>query len=350
MVNITFKSWQQTARFLNPLKGGSLDAQQIEVRLDPLTDHQSIFNPALEGKASTVLPDTDEAYLRERGEASKATCFLCDGKWKKFSPSYSDDVIPGGRLVKGQAVIFPNLFPVAAYHALVMVGEQHFRTLDDFPPELLFDAFSASLDFIRMCYEADPQAIYFTINANFLFPAGASVVHPHLQILGSPFAGTHHRALLDASHTFFHEKQSCYWTELVDAEKHSGVRWIGDVGASRWFTAYSPMGANEIDAVWPGKRHFLEWGDEDAWSLAEGLSRALRVYHSLKLSTFNLSCYSAALGHETPEFRCLLRLVNRQNVTPHYRTDDYYLQKLLGSEIIIHRPEQLAELARKMFE
>jgi hypothetical protein len=32
----------------------------------------------------------------------------------------------------------------------------------------------------------------------------------------------------------------------------------------------------------------------------------------------------------------------------HYRTDDFYLQKLLKSEIIVYPPEQLASLIRKV--
>jgi galactose-1-phosphate uridylyltransferase len=349
MANITFKSWQQTARFHNPLKGGELDAQQIEVRLDPLTDHQSITSAAIGGKLAVMFPETDEAYLRERAEATEASCFLCNGKWQKTTPRYAEDLIPGGRMVKGEAVLFPNLFPVAAYHAIVMVGNRHFRALDDFSVSSLFDALSVSFDFMKRCHATDPEAIYFTINCNYLFPAGASVVHPHLQILGSPFASVHHQLLLDRSHTYFHEKNACYWLELTHAEKQSGVRWIGELGESRWFTAFSPLGANEVNAVWPTKCHFLEWRDDDILSMAEGISKVLRTYHELKFSTFNFSCFGAALGHDVPEFRCFLRLINRQNVTPHYRTDDYYFQKLLNNEIIIHQPENLASLIRRNF-
>ena len=37
-----------------------------------------------------------------------------------------------------------------------------------------------------------------------------------------------------------------------------------------------------------------------------------------------------------------LRIVCRQNVQPNYRTDDYFIQKLLGEEIMLTPPEQLA--------
>jgi UDPglucose--hexose-1-phosphate uridylyltransferase len=349
MARISFDSWQQTACFHNPLNGGQLDRQPIEVRLDPLTGHQSIFNAALEDKAGILFPDTDADYLQQRAAETRAQCFLCDERWRETTPRYPEELCPGGRLERGEAVLFPNLFPLAGYHAVVMVGKQHFRTLDNFPAELLCDALGVALDFIRRCVESDAQARYFTINANYLFPAGASVLHPHLQILGSPFPGTHHRLLLDQSRDYFRATGSCYWTDLAAAERELGARSLGDPGRSDWFTAFSPIGANEVNGVWPEASHFLEWGEEDIRELANGLSRVLQAYHAMKLSTFNLSCFSGPLAHESPEFRCMLRLINRQNVAPHYRTDDYYFQKLLKNEIIINRPEHLATLIRGYF-
>jgi len=350
MAAISFESRQQTACFHSPLKGGLWDEQQLEVRLDPLVGHQSVFNAALEDKSTILFPDTDEAYLRQRAEDTRAACFLCDDRWRQSTPRYGEDLLPDGRLIRGEIVLFPNLFPLAAYHAVIRLGDQHFRTLDDFPPSLLEDAFFVALEFIRRCHQADPGMVYFTINANYLFPAGASVLHPHLQILGSPFPGTHHRLLLEKSKQYFEKEQSCYWQDLVETEERLGARSVGTVGDSRWFTAFSPIGSNEVNAVWLGNSHFLEWGPAEIRSMAEGVSRVLRAYHAMKLSTFNFSCFSGPLGQPCTEFRCMLRLISRQNAVPHYRTDDYYYQKLLKNEIIVKRPEHLAPFIRRYFQ
>jgi UDPglucose--hexose-1-phosphate uridylyltransferase len=348
MTSIQFDSWQQTAHFHNPLHGGVLDAQQIEVRLDPLTGHQSVFNAALEDKAGILFPDTDPGYLRQRAAETRTQCFLCEARWRHTTPRYPETLIPGGRMERGAAVLFPNLFPLAAYHAVVMLDDEHFRTLDNFPAELLGDALGVALDFIGRCHQVDPRALYFTINANYLFPAGASVLHPHLQVLGGPHPGTHHRLLLERSQHYLLETGSCYWSDLASAEEN-GPRFLGKLGSSRWLTAFSPMGANEVNGVWPTASHFLEWGDEDIRTMAEGLSRILQAYHALNFSTFNFSCFSGPLDRTSPEFRCLVRLINRQNAAPHYRTDDFYFQKLLRNEIIIRRPEHLAAFIRSTF-
>lgn len=347
MPKISFKTCRQLVEFHNPMKGGELDRQKLEVRLDPLTEHQSILCDQLKGKISVLFPDTDYAYFQKRIDDTKGQCFMCDGKWRKTSPRYPERIIPEGRLERGEVALFPNLFPLAPYHAVVMVGDKHGRTLEDFSSTLLFDAFSVCIDFIERCFRVDREVRFFTINANFMPPAGGSIVHPHFQIIGSPLPSTHHRLLLEKSLDYFRDTGSCYWLDLIETEKELGQRWLGEIGSSRWFTAFSPMGSNEVNAVWPHNSHFLQWNDQDVWSMAEGVNRVLLAYHDLKFSTFNLSCFSGPLEEAAPEFRCFLRLINRQNMHLHYRTDDFYLQKLMRNEVIIYPPEHLASLIGK---
>ena len=349
MGKIHFESWRQTAFFHNPLKDGQLDTQEIEVRIDPLTRHQSTFNPGLEGKMSILFPETDYAYLEQRAEATRGQCFLCDDRWRTATPTYSTDILPEGRLQRGEVALFPNLFPVSAFHAVVKVGDRHFRLPNEISADLLEDAFTVSIESFRQYHRRHPSIRYFTINANFLLPAGASIIHPHLQLLGSPFPGTYQELLLEKGLDYYKTHGSCYWTDLAEEEKALGERLIAQIGGSTWFAAYAPGGANEINGVWTERSHFLEWGPEEIRQMADGLSRALCAYHDMKFSSFNFSCFSGPVDSSLPEFRCLLRLVNRQNAMPHHRTDDYYFQKLLKNEIIIQRPEKLAAFLKGYF-
>jgi hypothetical protein len=45
-----------------------------------------------------------------------------------------------------------------------------------------------------------------------------------------------------------------------------------------------------------------------------------------------------------------MRIISRQNVYENYRTDDYFLQKLLRNELILTTPEALAKNLRQVFE
>jgi UDPglucose--hexose-1-phosphate uridylyltransferase len=348
MTKIAFESRKQVAVFQTPSL--ELDRHEIEIRLDPLTGHQSISTSGLRTKGSMAFPKTDQDYLRKFAEDTRTRCFLCDGKWEKTTPRYDSRVIEGGRMVEGECVLFPNLFPLAPYHAVIMVGKDHFRCLNEFPVSLFRDAFSLALQFIRRCHEADREMQCFTINGNYLLPAGSSVLHPHLQILGFPWPTSHEELLHGRSLEYYREKGACYWLDLARTEQELGERWIGTIGETSWFAAYSPMGINEVNAVWHNAQSFLEWDRSDVDAMAEGLSRTLSAYHAMNCSTFNFSCLCAPMdGEAHPEFRSFLRLVNRQNVTPNYRTDDFYLQKLLQTEIILQVPEDLASFLRGFF-
>jgi galactose-1-phosphate uridylyltransferase len=348
MPPVIFRSSTETCRFLNPFKNNEAVDQTIETRQDPLLGHQSLYNPGLEDKRIFAFPPTNRDYLEKLGRESEKNCFLCEGRWALSSPMYEEALIPKGRLVSDESVLFPNLFPIAARHAIVMVGKRHFRGLGDFPPGILAEAFRLSFEFIRRSYEKEPQCPFFTINCNYLFPAGASSIHPHLQILGSGQPFTHHFRLLEASRTYLGKQGSCYFDDLVETEKAKGERWIGQTGGTAWLCAYSPLGANEVQAIGPDSR-FTEWEERDIDFLALGLSRVFSAYHGMGLSSLNFSMYSGPLGLHSPEFRCLMRIVTRQNVMPDYRGDDYYLQKLLDGEMMIWRPEELAGIIRKAF-
>ncbi len=342
MERIRFIVEKQVASFANPLKGNQIDNQEIEVRYDPLLGHQSVFNPDLKDKVSILFPPTDERYLKKVVEESKSNCFLCDQRWKKTTPRYPDSLIPGGRLIKNDVVLFPNLFPLFGYHAVVMLGNEHYRSLEDFPVSLVNDALDVCIEFIERCFHQDDGARYFTINANYLFPAGSSVVHPHLQIIGGSIPTTHQRQLIDSSRGYQEKHGTTYWEDLVEVEEKVAERWIGKISRSAWIASFSPVGQNEINAIWPEKKHFLQWDRDDIRSAAAGISTVLRSYKEMGHSTFNFSLFSGSLNGSDDGFRCMLRIITRQNVVPNHRTDDYYFQKLLKNEIILIPPEVLA--------
>ena len=337
----------QVSTIHNPMLGGKLDTQQIEIRRDPLTGHQSAFNARLEDKVAMFYGATDAALVEKLAAESEPKCFLCAERWKTSTPTYPEELVPGGRIQVGEAVLFPNLFPVAQVHAVIRVGGRHLLPLSQFGSALVKDAFAAAMQFVRRLHQAEPTARWATLNANYLHPAGASIAHPHFQVVGGNLPCTWLERAVEKSLAWAREKRSCYWTDLVDAERQSGERFIGATGPAQWLTTFSPEGANEVLAVLPQRSSFLELDDADLAGLADGLSRVLAGYQAMGISTFNFALYSGELGGKGDAFRCCLRLVSRQNVYANYRADDYFLQKLLGNELILTRPEGLATHLRK---
>ena len=349
MANIQFQISKQESVFHNPFQDMQLTTQELEVRTDPLTGHQSVLNTGLEGKAKISFPDTDYTYLEQRAEETRKNCFLCPEDWRKNTPSYPEEFLPSGRLEQGQATLFPNLFPLGAYHSMIRLGDRHLLKLNELPVDLLADGFSVALEFVRRCHEYDPRMRFATLNANYMFPAGASLMHPHFQILNSPTPCTHHQLLLEKSSEYLARNNSCYWKDLVHQEQELDQRWIGRINNSHWITAFAPMGYNEIQIIWPDRVNFLQWTDQDIQDLAQGLQHVFAVWHSMQLSTFNFSCFSAPLDQDSPHSCCMMRIVNRQNVIPHHRTDDYFFQKLMQNELILNRPEELAQWMQEGF-
>jgi UDPglucose--hexose-1-phosphate uridylyltransferase len=352
MKKINFAVNYQKSVFHNPFQNNEILNQPLEIRTDPLTGHQSVFNPGLEGKSQILFPDTDYEYMAQRAQETIASCFLCPADWRLKTPKYPKEFISEGILEFGQAALFPNLFPVAAYHSVIRLGEKHFRMLNDITPDLLHDGFTVALDFVRRTFEYDPTMCYPTLNINYMLPAGASLMHPHMQILNSPTPSTNHQLLLKKCGQYKAENSASYFTDLVNEEKSINQRYIGKTGEAHWITAFSPKGHNETFVVWPGRQNFLQFTKEDIEDLSRGLSHILKLWHAMKLSSFNFACFSAPLNApvtDTHGFSCFMRIVNRQNVTPHHRTDDYFLQKMLGNELILNPPEKLAQWMKKDF-
>ncbi|MGM0402910.1 MAG: hypothetical protein ACQEQN_04275 [Thermodesulfobacteriota bacterium] len=352
MKKIHFAVSHQKSVFHNPFQNNEQLTQPLEVRSDPLTGHQSVFNTGLEGKAQILFPDTDYEYMKQRADETVSTCFLCPEDWRQKTPTYPKEFIPEGILEHGQAALFPNLFPVAAYHTVIRLGSRHFRKLDELPPDLLKDGFTVALDFVRRSFAFDPTMCYPTLNINYMLPAGASLMHPHMQILNSPTPSTHHQLLIEKSRQYREQNTSSFWTDLVTEEKTLDQRYIGQTGDAFWIAAFSPTGFNEIQAVWPKKQNFLQFTEKDIADLSKGLSHILKTMHTMKLSSFNFACFCAPLNDpitDEPEMACFMRIVNRQNVIPNHRTDDYFLQKLLKNELILNPPEKLAQWMKKDF-
>ncbi len=339
---IRFEKHTQKSTFHNSMMENRLDTQEIEIRRDPLTGFQSAFNPRLKDKAKVIFGPSDAALIEKLARESESNCFLCKDKWKKTTPTYPEELIPEGRIQVGEAVLFPNLFSVAQVHAVIRVGHRHYLPLSDFDASCILEAFQTSLEFARALTRADVGADFLTVNGNYLGPAGASIAHPHFQVLGGDLPFTYLERLFQLGRQYYEKNKSCYWIDLVEKEKQIGERYIGETGSVSWIASFSPQGTNEVLGMLTDKRNFLEMDEGDIDGLARGLSRVLKGYAAMGHSTFNFSIYSGSLSKKDDSFRCFIRIITRQNVYENYRTDDYYLQKLLRNEIIITPPEVLA--------
>jgi UDPglucose--hexose-1-phosphate uridylyltransferase len=342
MSKIRFETSDTDLTLLNPLRGFSEEVHIVKIRKDPLLGDISVYNPRLMDKVKFFFGDCDSGLVEKLIEDSARNCIFCGDMIEKSTPRYPSNLVPEGRIRIGEAVLFPNLFPIGKYHSVIRLSHAHFLKLSEFRPAIIENGLKAAKTFINLVYANDPSASFVAVNANYLFPAGATLVHPHLQMLITPTAYSYHERLIRASHSYYQEHGSKFYMDLIEEEKRLGERYVAHRDAWHWLTAFSPMGNNEVIAIHEEASDFGLLSESDLATLATGISGVLAFYESLGHLSFNYSIFSVRGASPQNSLRCLLKIISRQNLYPNYRNDDYFLQKLLQSELIINLPEDLA--------
>lgn len=350
MAKIQFESFTSDLTILNPFKDFSEDIHRVEIRKDPLLGNTSVYNPSLRDKVKFFFADSDDRLISALKEESAKNCIFCSDNMERNTPRYPESLIPGGRIKKGEAVLFPNLFPIAKYHSVIILCKAHFLKLSEFRPGLIEDGLKAAQIFVNSVYRQDLSAAFVAVNANYLFPAGATLVHPHLQMLVSPVPYSYHDRLIEASRAYYLKNSASYFQDLIEEERGTGLRYVAQKGRWHWLTSFSPAGVNEIIAVHEEQNDFGSLPEGDLQDLSFGISRVLTLYESLGHLSFNYSILSQRNNEPKGGHRCLLKIISRQNLYPNYRNDDYFFQKLLQSELIINLPEDLAVKLRGFFQ
>ncbi|HXW68652.1 MAG TPA: hypothetical protein VEJ88_03510 [Dissulfurispiraceae bacterium] len=342
MSEIKFESYESDVKLLNPFKGFGEDVQKVQVRREPLLGDISVHNRYLKDKVKFFFRNNDQTLIEEMVRESAKNCFFCGEAVESSTPRYPADIIPEGRIKVGEAVLFPNLYPLGKYHSVIALSKAHFLKLTEFSPEIIGNGLIAARNFINTIYSQDPAAAFVAVNANYLFTAGATLVHPHLQMLITPMAYSYHGRLVEAGRLYYYDNGSCYFMDLISEERKRNIRYVAQRGKWHWITAFAPIGNNEINAIHEGESDYGIFSDSDIGDLAYGISAVLSMYESLGHLGFNYCILSVRDPADKGSYRCIVKIISRQNLYPNYRNDDYFLQKLLQSELIINLPEELA--------
>ena len=346
---IHFERRTEAAGFFSPLAGMEFAEDRIEVRTDPLTGMTATASAGLEAKEEMFLGKTDWDYTEGLVARSREGCFFCPEKVLDATPRYPDELISGGRLSRGRALVFPNLFPLAAVHAVVTYPEKHFLRPSEFTQDLLEEGLGAALEFVRRASAYYPALTHLQVSCNHMLPGGASLVHPHFQVFGGETAPWLTQLYWDRSAAWKADRGASFWSQLVEQEQATGERYVwGDAGV-HWLVPFAPAGAREALAVAPAATRLGDLGDAHVAALAHGLTKVLAWYEAEGLSAFNFTLYGGPLDGSDPGFPVVLRIIARTAFKQDYRTDDYFLQKQLGGELMFAAPEEMAARLRTLF-
>ncbi len=308
----------------------------LTIRIDPLTGRSARL---LHGEklAPTSRPDLSALT------APPPFCPFCADTIDVATGTIDPSITSEGRIRRGVSAVVPN---VMAYSELSSVGlydtTRHFVDLDQLTPELIGDLLTGLVAYARGVGALRPM--WHSINANYLPPAGSSLVHPHAQSAHDDVGTTAQRELVALSRAWAEREGVSYWRALAEQEA-GGERWLGTRGRMIVVTPWAPVGFHEAWVLMPDVPDLPALDDGDCADLGAILSGIFQWYFASNLASFNWAMYGGGPA-PTDAYGVLLRVVSRSNPDPMYRSDVTYFEKLHAEAMLDRTPEENAEELR----
>ena len=341
-MSLPFRREQKRARIHDPRKNFELVEVESELRYDPLTGTTGrICHFSL---SRLAVPDLSGIIAE-----SRAQCPFCPGKVESITPRFPEDLVPGGRLRNGQAILFPNLFPYDDISAVAALCPEHFHPMAAMPEQPIGDGLKLARDFFALTgHRVEDGRAFGLVTWNYMPPAGASQVHPHLQIVLTASPGNALTRELAAESGYLQSHGRCYAEALLSAEIEAQERYVGATGCVSWLVPFVPYGLfGDCAAVFRERATIAELSDADIADFARGLTGVLRGFAERGLWSFNLTFFPARFGPGGGAHWLTARVLPRLylNAGLHV-TDVSYLQLLLEERFAMVRPEETAALLR----
>lgn len=318
---------------LDPGKGFGPREVWVEERWDPIT-----------GEVSRIFEDFGTPYLPDPGELFKAAiegfCPFCPENLEKVTPQFPPDLFPEGR-VRGKGVVaVPNLRPFDRFSAVVVLGEGHFVPLGALDPALVLEGFLLAREVLGRARARLGDLPYLTINWNFLPHSGGSLVHPHLHALGGPVPSNHLRRLEDGARAHYERTGTSPFEELLEGERRSGERFLGEVEGLPWLLAFAPKGPCDVLCLFPGRSDLSEVSPKELEAFVSGLSRLFSYWREKGFYSFNLVLYGSSLAPKGA-FWVHARAVVRRILNPWGTSDMNAFHALQDLPVVGVLPEAL---------
>ena len=338
-----FEAIERNSVILDPSNNMQRKTIPSEIRKDPLTGKTSRichFRPLKWEK-----PDLDQLIA-----GTEKTCPFCPDKVMKITPCFPEDIVPEGRLVLNDKVLFPNIAPYDILGAVATLGARHYIPMTDFETERLADGFRLAIKFFRHIDSINhPESVYHIVSWNYMPASGSSVIHPHYQVFATAYAPNQLRTELQAAERYMKKTGTNYWDDLVKAEKTAEDRFLGRIGRTNWMTVFAPLGvAGDVVAVVDDTSSTLDLTDDDLTDLANGLNNLMAAYDRIGIYNFNVSFYPGAAGDDFTRFHLVFS--PRTYFNEALGTPDVAALRNLGNEgVCMAFPEDINKMLKMAF-
>jgi UDPglucose--hexose-1-phosphate uridylyltransferase len=281
-----------------------------ELRKDPVVGRWVIISTERARRPSDFEPEP----VRPRA----TSCVFCAGNEDKTppeilagrppdsapnSPGWSFRVVPNkfpalrveGELEPSGEGLFDRMNGVGA-HEVVIETPEHGASLATLPVDAVADVLLAFRERI-LDLKKDPRLQYTLVFKNHGEAAGASLEHPHSQLIATPIIPIMVTEELEGSARYFDMKERCVWCDIVRQERRDRRRVVGE---SHGFVALAPFAPRFPCETWIlPLRHrsaFEESDVDELRGLAEHLGEFLRrMNRVLKDPPYNFMLHTAPL-------------------------------------------------------
>lgn len=257
-----------------------------------------------------------------------ATCSFCEQNIFSITPVFPD----GKRIIRGESVTFPNMFPFAAGHTVTVITRAH--EVQVFTRAQIADALRAQAESL-IRYEG-----YSSINWNYLPSAGASILHPHMQGICDTRPTWLMDRYLAACQEYRKKTGRSYWDAVREQEQSSDRFLFGD--EILWSAHAVPVGEREVRGFLPCR--CINELDNFVDVLSDGILRVIDIYRKLGTAAFNMAIFFAREKNE--DFSAFCSLISRINPNPLSTSDSAFMERLHFEPIILTLPEDLGRYYR----
>jgi len=265
------------------------DCALSELRKDPIVDRWVII------AAERGHRPTD--YETPAPTPGGPGCPLCEGN-ERMTPPEIWALRPGGTPADGpgwQVRVVPNKYPAlrvegdarrhglgmldmmegVGAHEVVIESPDHTWSMADGPPEVIQRVLLACQLRLSDLYR-DQRLRYCVIFRNHGAEAGATISHPHSQIMAIPVVPGRVKSKLDAAREYYARKERCIFCDLLAQELQLDERIVIDNGRFLVMAPYASRFPFEL-AVYPRQHShdFTAMDEPTRAALAEVLHSAL---------------------------------------------------------------------------
>lgn len=279
------------------------DSSSPEFRYDPLENIWVIVAPE---RNRRPLPQT-EKLIKDSSEG----CPFCLGHESETPPEIwrlpAED--KGNNYSAWKIRVIPNKYPAlknsligrwfehglyefiegTGAHEVIIETPEHDITFEEIPQQHIEEVLRTYRTRIDTLYR-NPQIKYALLFKNQGQKAGASLSHPHSQLIGTPVLPKGAASKLESSFRYYKKTSRCLICDLIKQEKEEGSRWIISKKGIAAFVPFAARFPYEIFIV--PEKHCSDFTEADA-DLLKAVSEVLkemllRLKILLKETPYNL--------------------------------------------------------------